>query len=204
MGPIPQHYIPGFSRGLPILPGSPSPSGGIGGHLEIWFPCKASSHQQRATPGSFRAAAGRSFMWLRNKRGSRTTPWRIPESTVTCILSSCLQSQFIWRLVRKMLSHLWRFPSIPYLCRLYQKLGLMDSIKSLWEAKDCNASWNVVMAAFTKLMECDDELSVTAKPSLKPWLRFVSMLFYSRWYLRWLQIMCSTSLQVADVMETRW
>ena len=39
-------------------------------------------------------------------------------------------------------------------------------------------------------------------PDLKPWFKFVKILFFSRWFNKCLQIICSSDFHDTDVSET--
>ena len=63
---------------------------------------------------------GKSFIWQRKSMGPRTVPCGTPESTLTSSVVSPSSTTLIVLFVRKLVSHVWVLPTMPYFSSLYR------------------------------------------------------------------------------------
>jgi hypothetical protein len=146
--------------------------------------------------------SGRSFIWHKNIIGQSTVPWGIPESTDVSFELSPSTIVLIVLVDRKLVSHEWMFPLMPYCSSLCRSLSCGTVSNALEKSRMAMSTCCPLSCSCKKSLIVVISWVSQEYPDLKPWFIFVRILFFSRCFRRCLQMMCSSILQVTDVSDT--
>jgi hypothetical protein len=140
------------------------------------------------------------FIWYKNIFGPSTVPWGTSESTDVSfeLLPSIIV--LIVLVDRKLVSHEWMFPLMPYCSSLCRSLSCGTVSNALEKSSMAMSTWCPLSCSCRKSLIVVISWVSQEYPDLKPW--FLRILFFSRCFRRCLQMMCSSILQVTDVSDT--
>ena len=94
--------------------------------------------------------SGRSLMWHKNMIGPKTVPWGTPESTDVSLDFSPSTIVLIILVVRKLVSHVWMLPWIPYWCNLCSNLSCGTVSKAFEKSKMATSTWCPLSCSWRK------------------------------------------------------
>ena len=97
-----------------------------------------------------------------------------------------------------LVSHEWIFPLITYCSSLCRSLSRSTVSNALEKSKKAMSTCCPLSCSCRKLLIIVIIWVSQEYPDLKPWFKFVRILFFSRCFRRCLQIMCSSILQVTE------
>ena len=145
---------------------------------------------------------GRSLIWHKNIIGPSTVPWSTPESTDVSFELSPSTIVLIVLVDRKLVNHEWMFPLMPYCSSLCRSLSCGTVSNALEKSRMAMSTCCPLSCSCRKSLIVLISWVSQEYPDLKPWFKFVRILFFSGCLRRCLQMMCSSILQVTDVSDT--
>jgi hypothetical protein len=131
--------------------------------------------------------SGWSFIWHKNIIGPSTVPWgtdvsfELSPSTIVLIVL----------VDRKLVSHEWMFPLMPYCSSLCRSLSCGTVSNALEKSRMAMSTCCPLSCSCKKSLIVVISWVSQEYPDLKPWFIFDRILFFSRCFRRCLQMMCS-------------